>query len=305
MKRIIIITLLIILIPFIIVNVFVSKDNIKFLYVKNAKVIRVKDEQSGNIITMPFEDYIVGVLAGEMPASFNIEALKAQAVAARSYALRKMISGVGEDYDVVNTINNQVYLTDQQIKQKYNNKYSEYIKKIKKAVLDTKGEYLSYHGEIVEALFFSTSTGYTENCEEVFREEKPYLKSVESKWDSEVSPVYDIVTNMPLDEFYKKLNLEYNDNLKLEVTKTTSTGRVKEIKINGKVFTGSDVYKKLLLKSTYFSIVQKDKTVSIETKGYGHGVGMSQYGAQAMALKKYNYNEILKYYYTGVEIKKM
>ena len=99
--------------------------------------------------------------------------------------------------------------------------------------------------------------------------------------------------------------MTYQDQLKVEILETTSTGRIKKIKINDKEMTGNDVYKALNLKSTYFNITQSGNYVTINTKGYGHGVGMSQYGAQAMALKGYKYDEIVKYYYQGVEISKM
>lgn len=303
MKKILLITLLIILIPYIIVNSFVKTDEIKFHYMTN-KVIRVKDVSKDKIIKVPFEEYIKGVLAGEMPASFEIEALKAQAVAARSYALVQANKNKDNDYDVVNTTDNQVYLTDSDLKEKWKSEYVIKINKIKKAVYETKGEYLSYGNEVVEALFFSTSTGKTENSEEVFSSKVPYLRSVSSTWDEE-SPVYTDTSTFDLTDFYQKLGLEYNDKITTEVIETTSTGRVKKIKINGEMFNGRDVASKLSLRSNYFKIIQNEKRVTINTKGYGHGVGMSQYGALGMAKEGYTYDKILKHYYLGTEIKKI
>ena len=302
MKKLLLVTLLTILIPFVVVSLLIKTDEIKFHYVSN-DVIRVKDIKNDIIIEVPFEEYIKGVLAGEMPASFELEALKAQAVAARSYAMVQVQKNKDLEYDVVNTIDNQVYLTDEQLKEKWKKEYVANINKIKTAVMETEGQYLIYNDEVVEALFFSTSNGQTENSEEIFSDEIPYLRSVASTWD-EASPVYKDSSIFNLNDFYKKLNLEYKDIMVTEVLETTSTGSVKKIKINNKEFKGSEVRSKLGLRSSYFEIIQKDSQIIINTKGYGHGVGMSQYGALGMAKEGYKYIEILKHYYQGTEIKK-
>lgn len=302
MKKILLVTLLVILVPFLVVSMFVRTDEIKFHYMSN-KVIRVKNVSKNTIDKVPFEEYIKGVLAGEMPTSFELEALKAQAVAARSYVMYQVSKNKEKDFDVVNTVTNQVYLSDADLKEKWKDEYVSKINKIKQAVTETKGEYLSYNGEIVEALFFSTSTGQTENSEEVFSSKVPYLRSVSSQWDK-ASPVFEDTSTFELKDFYEKLGLQYNDKITSEVTEKTSTGRVKTIKINGQNFKGRDVATKLKLRSNYFSIVQNNKNVTITTRGFGHGVGMSQYGALGMAKEGYKYDEILKHYYQGTEIKK-
>jgi len=247
MKKILLITLLVVFIPFFVVNMFVRTDEIKFHYVSN-EVIRVKNVSTNEIYKVPFEEYVKGVLAGEMPTSFELEALKAQAVAARSYVLVQAAKNEDKDYDVVNTVDNQVYLSDDELKTKWKDEYVSKVNKLKKAVTETKGEYLSYNGEVVEALFFSTSTGQTENSEEVFSSKVPYLRSVASTWD-EASPVYEDTSSFELADFYKKLGLEYNDTISYEVLETTSTGRIKKIKINGTEFNGRDVATKLSLRS--------------------------------------------------------
>ena len=128
---------------------------------------------------------------------------------------------------------------------------------------------------------------------------------MESSWDEEVSPVFNDQEIFSLKEFYSLLGISYSDNLKVEITKTTSTGRIKKIKINNTEMTGSDVYKKLNLRSTFFEITKNNNTITVKTKGFGHGVGMSQYGANGMAKKGYTYKNILKHYYQGIEIKKI
>ena len=270
----------------------------------NNKNVRIQ-RTNGSIDTVPFESYIIGVLAGEMPANFELEALKAQALAARSYVLKKMEQNKNNDYDIVDTVMNQVYLDESQMKAKWKDQYEEKLQKITKAVNDTQGEYIAYNGEVIQAFFFSTSSGKTENSEEVFQESLPYLRSVDSTWDSDVSPVFNEIYKFTLEEFYQKLNLPYEEKLQINIVDTTSTGRIKNIEINRQKFKASDLTKLLNLRSTYFNIEQNGNIITIQTKGYGHGVGMSQYGAQAMALKGYNYQEIIKYYYQNVEILKM
>lgn len=300
MKKFIITLLLIILIPFFVTKIFVKTEEIKFEYVSN-EVIKVKNEKTGSIMEIPFEEYIKGVVSGEMPTTFEPEALKAQAVASRSYALYHM---QGKEYDVTNTTSNQVYFTDEELKEKWKEEYTKKINKIKTAIIDTKGEYLTYQGETVNAMFFSTSVGQTENSEEVFVDKVPYLRSVSSEWDKE-SPVFTDTATMELKEFYNKLALPYNEKLNIEVLEKTSTGRTKKIKINDKEFNGRDVAQKLSLRSNYFDIIQNENKLTITTKGFGHGVGLSQYGANGMAKEGYNYKEILKHYYEGTEIKKI
>ncbi|MBP3461707.1 MAG: stage II sporulation protein D [Bacilli bacterium] len=304
MKKIIFVVLSIIIIPYIVVTLFIKDDEIKFKFVSN-NVVRVKREATNEIEIVPFEEYVKGVLAGEMPASFHIEALKAQAVAARSYVLKKMVDNKNKEYDVVDTIENQVYLDDETLKKNWKNNYENNMNKIKKAIIETKGEYLTYDNEIINAFFFSTSSGKTENCEEVFVQDLPYLKSVDSSWDIEISPVYNNVKTFTLKEFYQKIGLKYQEKLEIEIVNYTKSGSIKTIKINNKTFKGTDIRSKLSLKSTSFSIKKENKEIIITTKGNGHGVGMSQYGAYGMAKEGYNYEEILKHYYTGVEIKKI
>lgn len=301
-KKIIVTTILFILLPYIILFLFFKKEeNLYFEYGENT-LVKVKRESQNKIEEVPLEEYVVGVLAGEMPVSFDIEALKAQAVAARSYVLKKMEKSNGE-YDIVDTVSNQVYYNEEELKEKWKDGYNQKIEKVKKAVKATKGQYLEYNGEVIEAFFFSTSTGATENSGEVFSTQLPYLKSVESKWDAEVSPVFEVAYDFSLSDFYTKLDLPYQKTLKIEITNQTSTGRIKKLKINGKLFNASDVFAKLKLKSTFFKIEQMGSNVHITTKGYGHGVGMSQYGAYGMAKNGYTYDQILQHYYQGTNLK--
>ena len=305
MKRIIFFITLLIFIPFLIVIIY--NKNYKEIELKyiNTTYIRVKKLKEDKIIKIPLEEYLVGVLAGEMPINFDIEALKAQAVASRSYALKRIEYNKDKEYDVVDSIMNQVYLDNDYLKNAWGLNYVKNINKLRTAINETIDEYLEYDNKVVDALFFSTSNGYTENSENVFNFECDYLKSVESPWDKEVSSAYNNQKTLTLTEFYKKLNLPYNKNLNIKILKRSSTNRILSLKINNVEFKGTDIYNKLSLRSTDFEIELLGTTVKIKTKGYGHGVGMSQYGALGMAKAGYKYDEILKHYYKNTQIKKL
>lgn len=305
MKQIMLLTVIVILVPFLVITILVKNNTLLFSYDTNKQdMVRIKRETTGQIDTVPFEEYVKGVLAGEVPTSFHIEALKAQAVAARSYAMKKIEDNTATDYDVVDTVSNQVYMDDAQLKEKWKDQYDEKMKIIESAVNETKSEYLEYDGKVAQAFFFSTSAGKTENSEEVFQSALPYLRSVDSSWDQEVSPVFQQDYQFSVHDFYQKLGLPYKETVQFQVTKQTSTGRVKEVNIDGTVLKASDISSKLGLRSTFFTFEQIGSNIHMTTKGYGHGVGMSQYGAQAMALKGSTYDQILKHYYQGVQIKK-
>ena len=301
-KKILLFSLLFIFIPFVIVNIFFEDDEIVFNFNHNS-VVRVFREKFDRIDYVPIEEYVVGVVAGEMPASFDLEALKAQAVASRSYVMFQIKKNKKNDYDVVDTVANQVYLDSNMQKEKWEDDYVYNGNKIKEAVLDTAGEYLEFNGEVVEAMFFSTSTGLTENSEEIFSSEVPYLRSVSSTWDV-ISPAYTDSVKFSKEKFYNLLNIDFSEKLDVNIVNTTSTGRVVDLIINDKKFTGKEICSKLKLKSTFFSIVEYDDYIIVNTRGYGHGVGMSQYGAEGMAREGYKYDEILKHYYSGVNIEK-
>ena len=306
MKKIILFTIILIFIPFFIVNIFGIKEieEIELKYINNINV-RVKRLATNEIQTVPLEEYIVGVLAGEMPIYFELEALKAQAVASRSYVLKRLEYNKDSDYDVVDSVLNQVYLDDDYLKEAWGKDYVVNINKLRTAVNATIDEYLEYDGEIIDALFFSTSNGYTEDASVVFNLELPYLKSVESKWDAQTSSVFNSQKTISLQEFYEKLGIEYKSKLSFNVLERSNTNRIIKLEINGNMLEATDVYNKLGLRSTDFNLTQVGTNVVIDTKGYGHGVGMSQYGALGMAQEGYNYRQILEYYYSGSEIKKI
>ncbi len=306
MKKILLFTLLIVLIPLFIIGLSNSDEIInKIKYGSyNNKVIRVKKNETEEIINVPIEEYVIGVVAGEMPASFNEEALKAQAVASRTYALNKASSSTN-DYDVTDGTQNQVYISYDEMKDKWQDNYEVNLSKIQNAVLETKGEVVLYNNNLIDAMFFSTSNGYTENSGDVFSSSKPYLVSVSSAWDKTESPVFNSTNEVSKSEFLFNLGLENTNDITISNVKKTNTGRVISLTINGKNFDSDKIRSIFNLRSSSFNITVLDNTVLFNVSGYGHGVGMSQYGANGMAKEGYNYKDILKHYYKDCDIKKI
>lgn len=254
---------------------------------------------NGSIINLNMTDYLIGVVSSEMPASFNLEALKAQSVLARTYALKAKQTGK----KLTDTVSTQSYIDIDQMKNKWRNSFNTYYNKIKNAVENTNGEYLSYNGNYIEALYHSTNNGKTESSLDVFGNYYPYLISVSSEYDKNASS-YLRTINTPLDTISNKLGLNLNNDSVISILSYTDGGNIKEININGNNFSGKKVRELLGLRSADFDISISDNNANITTRGYGHGVGMSQYGANGMANAGYSYKDILSHYYPGTTLTK-
>ena len=254
---------------------------------------------NGSIINLNMTDYLIGVVSSEMPASFNLEALKAQSVLARTYALKAKQTGK----KLTDTVSTQSYIDMDQMKNKWENSFNTYYNKIKNAVENTNGEYLSYNGNYIEALYHSTNNGKTESSLDVFGNYYPYLISVSSEYDKNASS-YLRTISMPLDTISNKLGLSLNNDSVISILSYTDGGNIKEININGNNFSGKKVRELLGLRSADFDISISDNNANITTRGYGHGVGMSQYGANGMANAGYSYKDILSHYYPGTTLTK-
>lgn len=255
----------------------------------NTVIINVKEKN----LYLDLENYVIGVVAGEMPALFQDEALKAQAVAARSYVLSKEKDG---NYVVSASTSDQVFLTSYEMKEKWQNDYDEYYNKILNAVKKTTGEVLTKDNKILKAFYFSMSNGYTENSKDVFGED--LTQSVESPFEISLSN-FEIVKEFSKSELLEKLGV---DNLNIENQQISETKHTSSIIIGGKEFSGIEVRKLLNLRSTDFEIKQVGENFNIITRGYGHGVGMSQYGANELAKSGKSYKEILAYYYKNTKL---
>jgi stage II sporulation protein D len=266
-------------------------------------VYRSKEKKVEHI---PLEEYVIGVVAAEMPAEFELEALKAQALTARTYIVKQMINdqpiSLPKGANVTDTVMHQVYYSDEELRRIWGTDYEWKIKKITEAVRATQGQILTYNNVPIEAAFFSTSNGFTENSEAYWENAFPYLKSVASHWDEQSPKFYDRKI-MSVAEFEQKLGVHLPKDGSVGVVISRTPGkRVDIVEISGKRLKGREVREKLDLKSTDFTWMRKGNEIVITTKGYGHGVGMSQYGANGMAKEGKTYDQIVKYYYKDVQI---
>ena len=277
-----------------------NADNTNVNNTTNSSVSEITVYRSnGSVINLNITDYLIGVVSSEMPASFNLEALKAQSVLARTYALKAKQTGK----KLTDTVSTQSYIDIDQMKNKWGNSFNTYYNKIKNAVENTNGEYLSYNGNYIEALYHSTNNGKTESSLDVFGNYYPYLISVSSEYDKNASS-YLRTINMSLDTISNKLGLSLNNDSVINILSYTDGGNIKEININGNNFSGKKVRELLGLRSADFDISISDNNANITTRGYGHGVGMSQYGANGMANAGYSYKNILSHYYPGTTLTK-
>ena len=274
-----------------------SKPTKQESVVEEKKTMVTIHRSNGTVIEKELEEYIVGVVAAEMPASFNIEALKAQSVIARTYTLRKLSRGEV----LTDSVNTQSYIDEAEMKTKWGSDYSKYYNKIKSAVNDTKGQYLTYNGEYIDAVYHSTSNGKTEDAVNVWGNNIPYLKNVDSSWDKSASS-YLKINNKEFSTVMNILGINIDENTEISILSRNKSGRVSEVKIGDSIYSGIELRNKLGLRSTDFDITVENGNFTIITRGYGHGVGMSQYGANGMANAGYGYKDIIKHYYTGVKI---
>lgn len=255
------------------------------------------NRSNGNVIKLKLEEYLIGVVGSEMPASFNIEALKAQAVVARTYALKR----ISQNKILTDTTSTQVYKDNDELKNIWKNDFNKYYEKVKNAVISTKGMVLMYNNNYIDAVYHSTSNGMTEDALYVWGYSVPYLKSVESKTDVNVSSYKREVT-FTLEKLSSILNTPIIKDTTF-ILERNSSGRVTNVKVNDIEINGTTFRTLLNLRSTDFIIELNEENAKITTYGFGHGVGMSQYGANGMANKGYTYRSILNHYYQNTSIK--
>ncbi|MEQ2457010.1 stage II sporulation protein D [Flavonifractor hominis] len=265
----------------------------------------------GEVLALPLDKYLWRVVAAEMPASFEPEALKAQAVAARTYTVSKMerTSETHPDADVCTDITCcQAYITPEQAASNWGDNAQAYTEKISAAVADTDGMAALYQGQPIQAVFFSSAAGKTVDAVEVWGNSVPYLTSVDSPEGEEV-PNYHSTVTVPLEEFKSKLLAQYpqadlsgEPNSWFQNTVPNSAGGVETVDVGGVTVSGTALRTLFALRSTSFTVSAGADGVIFSVTGYGHGVGMSQYGANALAKEGKTYEEILKWYYTGIEV---
>jgi stage II sporulation protein D len=283
--------------------------NAEYAFHDGQITVRVFD--GGTVKNMTMRQYLIGVVAAEMPASFAIEALKAQAVAARTETLYHILMYKSESHPDADVCTDptccQAYKNDNELREKWGSAYGDYISKITEAVQGTDGECLIYENAPIQAVFHSSSAGQTANSQEVWEFSLPYLVSVRSPETAADVPNYVSSVTVTLSDFKETVLKFYPDAVFPKdkakwVTDVsyTDSGRIRSLRLGGVTVSGPSLRSMFGLRSTAASIDIGDKNVIFTTTGYGHGVGMSQYGANAFALQGKSYREILSWYYTGV-----
>ncbi len=318
---IILMLIVVVLLPLIIVRNCSMVEKPKTTEKQSNATINVYMADQKKVVKMNLEEYLLGVVAAEMPASYEIEALKAQAIAARTYALaraNKLYSSAADTtHDGADVCTNpahcQAWVSKSTAMRRWGLLSSfKYWNKIRKAVNATSGQVLEYNNVLINPLFHSNSGGHTENVEDVWAgTAEPYLRGVESigedtssEYKNEVILEQQDMVNT-LKGYNSKIDLQGKDILSnIEIKEYSTGGRVIELKIGNITMKGTEFRKIFQLKSTNFKISKlQNGKIAITTLGYGHGVGMSQCGANYLAQKGTNCMDILKYYYKGVEIK--
>lgn len=269
----------------------------------------VKDHKTNEIYTLTASEYICGVVCGEMPLSFGDEAIKAQAVAAYTFACMRRQTNSGKDYDITTDYTvDQCYVSESEAKQKWGDNAEQSIKKIKELVDSVMGYMVTYNGNAALTVYHSASAGKTQNVSDVWGGSLPYLVSVDSVGDT-TSEGFVSSVQLTADEMKEKLkplcSVSGQASDWFKNPQKNSAGYVSEITVCGKKLTGSQIRAALSLKSTSFEINYFDNTFTVTVKGNGHGVGMSQYGAAAMASNGSGFEEILCHYYKGCKVEKV
>ncbi len=271
-------------------------------------IINLWDVKTDTLLTMTLEEYVKGVVAAEMPIAFEPEALKAQAVVARTYALQRLENDVRipehpEAHLSTDFRSGQGWISFSELKERWS--LLEYYlnkRKIDQVVATTKGIVATYDNKPILAVYHSTSGGRTENSEHYWTDALPYLRCVEDPYGSH-SPYQHSDKKIPLEEFLTLM--EINELNRVRVVDRYPSGRVKTMEAGGKWFTGRDVRQRLGLRSSWFTVEVNEQVVDFSVWGYGHGVGMSQYGADGMAKAGYDYEQILQYYYQGIQLQQI
>ena len=275
------------------------------------KSVSVNVLDGDKISAMNIYDYLVGVVAAEMPASFENEALKSQAVAARTYTVYKMTVNPSSNHPDADVCTDsaccKAYISVDGMREKWGDSFDEYYEKISSAVASTDGVCLTYENEPILSVFHSSSAGKTENSGDIWSSQLPYLVSVDSPEDSDTVPNFVETVKVSYDDFKNTVTSAYSQAVFsddktswISNVQQNSSGRLDSATIGGVTLSGSEIRSLFSLRSSAITFSSDDDGISITTTGYGHGVGMSQYGAETMAKEGSDYKEILQWYYTGV-----
>ena len=260
---------------------------------------RVSDKQSGEVKIMTRDEYIFGVVAAEMPVSYNTEALKAQAVAAYTYASYKREANKKKEYDITTDYRvDQSYKSEEELRKQWGGNFNEYANKIRDAVQSVKGITITSNGKPILAVYHAVSPGKTVSAKDVWGEDIPYLKAVLSTGDK-LAPNYISKKTVTQSDVKSEFKSEKGD---IESIESDASGFLKTAKIGNKKYSAGEIRSAFSLQSAFFKVEKEKSDYAFEIYGHGHGVGMSQNGANYMAKQGYNYKEILNHYYTGCKL---
>lgn len=276
--------------------------------------VKLLHTKTGEVEELELDQYLLGVVSSEMPASFEIEALKAQAVVARTYTIYKITEEKKhENADICDDSKCcQAWISKEDRFARWNEEERESNwSKIEEAVNSTKGEIVKYEGKPINAFFHSNSGGTTDTATAVWGGANyPYLQAVETsgedaytQYSSEMVLSKEEFANK-IREYHSEFQIDYSLENQIEILSYTEGERVKEIKIGNLNLSGVEIRNIFKLKSAKFEINIDGENIKFNVIGYGHGVGMSQTGADSMARQGKNYEDIIKHFYTGVEITK-
>lgn len=281
---------------------------------KNYGTVKLLHTKTGKIEEVSIDDYLCNVVSAEMPASFEQEALKAQAIVARTYTIYKINNKKHDNADICDSsLCCQAWISKEDRLSKWDeDQRQNYWEKISNAVNSTKGKIITYNNAPINAFFHANSGGTTEVPKEVWGGTNyPYLQVVQTsgeegytQYSSEVILSKEDLINK-LKTKYEDININFENEGDIKILEHTDSGRVKTIKFGNHELSGVETRTLLGLKSTNFEIQKQDGNIKFTVKGYGHGVGMSQTGADTMAKQGKNYEEIIKHFYSGVEIANM
>lgn len=274
-----------------------------------ADSFKVCNFETGEIMTLSAEEYIFGVVAAEMPALYHSEALTAQAVAAWTFACVRRQENEGKSYDITtDNTGDQSYISRVAAKEKWGDKAEEYTAKIEAAVKKALGYMVTYNGKPITAVYHALSSGKTEDAKNVWGREIAYLKPVVSEGDR-LSPNYISEQTFTFEKLKEclaeEVELKEDGEELFKIISESPSGTVTEIEVGGKSMLGARVRSLLDLRSSCFEVKRTDEGWSFTVYGYGHGVGMSQTGADYMAKQGSDFKEILTHYYKGAKVEKL
>ncbi len=281
-------------------------EEVPEITLESGETISLYVHETGEVLEIPLEEYVVGVVAAEMPAAFPMEALKAQAVAARTYVLKRVQQGENVQHAQAVACDDpqhfQAWISPAQRKENWSWDYADYEQKIKQAVAATQGQVLIWEDQLIDPVYHASCGGEgTRNSEEVWSSSLAYLRAVDCPYDADPQPFQSVLLEGK--EIISALQLDsQKSSPPVGVIAYAATGNPEVYLVDGQEYSATELRQRLNLRSMNFSIENRESGWEVQTIGHGHGVGMCQYGAKGYAEQGYDYQAILQHYYTGVSL---